>query len=173
MHIDAAFFRICRSIGRVLVYGLALGLVGNIAMASLAGNEAPFPPSVGATFGVIGYALGVPALALFFVAAVSLLWQSKIWRRVLHVLAPVGRMALTNYLLQSIICVTLFYGIGLGWFGSVGAVRATLIALVIFSLQTALSWIWLRFFAYGPMEWVWRQLTYRQRLPLRGASYTS
>jgi uncharacterized protein len=102
-----------------------------------------------------------------------MLWQKSPWRSLLNVLAPVGRMALTNYLLQSIICVTLFYGYGFGWFGGVGAVRATLIALAIFAFQTGTSALWLRYFTYGPMEWIWRQLTYKRRLPLRPATETT
>ncbi len=157
-------------IKRVLIYGSILGFIGNIAMAGLAGNEAPFPPSPMALAGVIGYAFGVPALALFIIALVATLWQREGWRNVLTILAPVGRMALTNYLLQTVICVTLFYGYGFGLFGKLGALQATLVALAIFAMQIVLSSIWLRYFSYGPMEWIWRQLTYGRRLGLRTAS---
>jgi uncharacterized protein len=154
-------------IRRVLVYGLILGLIGNIAFAALAGTEAPLPPSPAGIAGVISYAFGVPALALFYLALVATLWQKATWRRVLAFLAPVGRMALTNYLLQTIICVLIFYGYGLGQFGRFGASRATLIALAIFLFQVLASALWLKYFSYGPMEWIWRQLTYRRRLSLR------
>jgi uncharacterized protein len=153
-------------IRRVLAYGAALGVIGNIAMAWLAGNEAPFPPSPMGLAGVIGYSFGVPALALFIVVLVATLWQKDFWRKLLGYLAPVGRMALTNYLLQTVICVTLFYGYGFGLFGRFGALQATLIALAIFACQIVLSSVWLRYFAYGPMEWIWRQLTYRRRLSI-------
>ncbi len=154
-------------IRRVLVYGLILGLVGNAAFSVLAGKEAVFPPTPAGVAGVIAYAFGVPALALFFIALVATLWQKTAWRRMLVFLAPVGRMALTNYLLQTVICVFLFYGFGFGLFGRVSAGAATLIALAIFLFQILLSAWWLKYFNYGPMEWVWRQLTYRQRLNLR------
>jgi uncharacterized protein len=154
-------------IRRVLVYGLVLGLVGNIAFAILAGKEAVIPPTPAGIAGVISYAFGVPALALFFIALVATLWQKAAWRRMLASLAPVGRMALTNYLLQTVICLIIFYGYGFKQFGKVGATAATLIALSIFLFQIFLSALWLKFFAYGPMEWIWRQLTYRQRLSLR------
>ena len=153
-------------IRRVLVYGLILGLVGNLAFSVLAGKEAVFPPTPAGVAGVIAYAFGVPALALFYIALVATLWQKAHWQRLLAFLAPVGRMALTNYLLQTVICVFLFYGFGFGLFGKVGA-QATLIALGIFLVQIFLSAVWLKYFAYGPMEWIWRQLTYRQRLNLR------
>jgi uncharacterized protein len=154
-------------IRRVLVYGLVLGLVGNVAFAALAGKEAVFPPSPAGIAGVISYAFGVPALALFFIALVATLWQKAVWRQLFAFLAPVGRMALTNYLLQTVICVLIFYGYGFGQFGRFGATTATLIALTIFLFQILVSTLWLKYFSYGPMEWIWRQLTYRQRLNLR------
>ncbi|MGC2235171.1 MAG: DUF418 domain-containing protein [Pyrinomonadaceae bacterium] len=154
-------------IRRVLIYGIVLGLIGNIAFAALAGHEAVFPPSPAGIVGVISYAFGVPALAFSFIALVATLWQKAAWRRLLSHLAPVGRMALTNYLLQTIICVIIFYGFGFGQYGRFGALKATLTALVIFLFQIITSSLWLKYFAYGPMEWIWRQLTYRQRLSLR------
>ena len=88
-------------IRRVLIWGLILGLIGNIAFAALAGSEAVFPPSLAGIVGVITYAFGVPALTLFYIALVVTLWQKAVWRRLLAWLAPVGRMALTNYLNES------------------------------------------------------------------------
>ena len=157
-------------IRRVLVYGLILGLVGNVTFAAFAGAEAVFPPSPAGIVGVISYAFGVPALALALVALVATLWQrapSSHGRRLLAWLAPVGRMALTNYLMQTVICVFIFYGYGFGQFGRFGATTATLIALAIFVFQILMSALWLKYFSYGPMEWIWRQLTYRRRLSLR------
>ena len=119
---------------------------------------------------MITYAFGVPALALALVALVATLWQrapSSHGRRLLTWLAPAGRMALTNYLMQTVICVFIFYGYGFGQFGRFGATTATLIALAIFVFQILMSALWLKYFSYGPMEWIWRQLTYRRRLSLR------
>ena len=154
-------------IRRVLVYGLVLGLAGNIAFAALAGKEAVIPPTPAGIVGVITYAFGVPALAFFYIALVAALWQKAGWRRLFGFLAPVGRTALTNYLLQTVICVIIFYGYGFGLFGTFGATDATLLALAVFLFQILLSAFWLKYFQYGPVEWIWRQLTYRQRLSLR------
>ncbi|HEV8590527.1 MAG TPA: DUF418 domain-containing protein [Pyrinomonadaceae bacterium] len=154
-------------IRHVLLYGLVLGVIGNAIFAVWGGSESPFPPSVAGIVGVIGYAFGVPALALAIVALVATLWQKPVWSKLLSVLAPVGRMALTNYLMQTVICVIIFYGYGFGLFGRFGAFYSTLIALAIFVFQIALSSLWLKYFRYGPMEWIWRQLTYRKRLSLR------
>ena len=156
-------------IRRVLIYGLILGVAGNVAFAIFAGSEAVFPPSPAGIVGVITYAFGVPALALGVIALVATLWQKTVWRRLLAWLAPVGRMALSNYLLQTIICVFIFYGYGFGQFGRLSASTVTLIALAIFLFQILLSALWLKYFSYGPMEWIWRQLTYGRRLSLRAS----
>jgi uncharacterized protein len=76
-------------------------------------------------------------------------------------------MALTNYLLQTIFGVLLFYGLGLGLGQKFGLVYLFPIAIGIFILQVIYSNFWFRYFQYGPLEWVWRQLTYGKRLPIR------
>lgn len=157
-------------IRKVLIYCLILGLIGNVLFSTLSGRETSFPPSAAGLISVVNYCFGVPAMALFYAAAVSMLWQKDMWRKVLGFLAPVGRMALTNYLMQTVICVLIFYGYGFGYFGNVGAVQATLIALAIFGFQIFASAMWLKYFSYGPMEWIWRQLTYGKRISLRNVS---
>ena len=154
-------------IRRVLVWGLSLGIVGNLVFALLAGHETVIPPTLAGIGGVITYAFGVPAMALGIAALVATLWQKNAWQKTLTFLAPVGRMALTNYLMQTIICVLLFYGYGFGLFGKFGALVSTMIALGIFVFQIFTSALWLKYFRYGPAEWIWRQLTYRKRLDLR------
>ena len=152
---------------RVMIFGLTLGVIGNLIMTAAAGNEGSFPPSAIGVVGVVGYAFGVPALALGIIALLTTLWQTNLWKRVLGIFAPVGRMALTNYLMQTVVCVTIFYGYGFGQFGTFTASKATLTALAIFAAQIVVSTIWLKFFAFGPMEWIWRQLTYGRRISLR------
>jgi uncharacterized protein len=85
---------------------------------------------------------------------------------VLAVFAPAGRAALTVYLSQTLICIALFYGIGLGFGGQVGPTLFLPIAVAIFAAQVLLSFVWLRRFRFGPMEWLWRSLTYGKRQPL-------
>jgi uncharacterized protein len=153
-------------IRRVLVYGLIVGTAVNILFALVSKSEADMPPSAMGILGVAAYAVGVPALALGIAALVTTLWQTAQWQKILGIFAPVGRMALTNYLMQTAICVVLFYGYGFGLFGRFGALAATLLALGIFLFQILFSTLWLRYFNYGPMEWVWRCLTYRRRIDL-------
>lgn len=82
-------------------------------------------------------------------------------------LAAPGRMALTNYLMQSVIGVLLYYGIGLGLGASLPLAGVELVALLIFIAQMILSSLWLRAFRYGPLEWIWRILTYGRYFPCR------
>jgi uncharacterized protein len=77
-------------------------------------------------------------------------------------LAAVGRTAFTNYIVQSLICTTVFYGHGFGLFGSVERSGQILIVLAVWGLQLFVSPLWLRYFGFGPLEWLWRSLTYRK-----------
>ena len=104
------------------------------------------------------------ALCLFYVATLTLLYQRATWQKRLSVLAPLGRMALTNYLTQTLLCLLIFYGGG--QIGQTGPARCLLIALVIYSAQVILSTLWLTRFQMGPVEWLWRTLSYGKLQPL-------
>jgi uncharacterized protein len=82
-------------------------------------------------------------------------------------LAAVGRMAFTNYIMHSVLCTTIFYGHGFGLFGKVERVGQFAIVLVMWTVQLLLSPIWLRYFFFGPLEWLWRSLTYLRWEPFR------
>jgi uncharacterized protein len=107
------------------------------------------------------------ALALAYVAIIVLLIQRPAWRRVLRILAPAGRMPLTVYFSQSLICTFLFYGWGLGWAGSVGVAGCLGLAVAIFAVQVAACHVWLRWFQFGPLEWIWRSMIYVKLQPMR------
>ena len=92
--------------------------------------------------------------------------QSPRWRVCLQWLAPAGRMALTNYLLQSLLCTTLFFGYGLGLFECVPRVWQIPFALALFAAQVMVSRWWLRRARFGPVEWLWRWATYLRRPPM-------
>jgi len=99
-------------------------------------------------------------LVYSYICLVMLFVQSNILDRLKDRLAAVGRMALTNYLLQSIICIFIFYGIGLGLYGQVSRTFQLLIVLGIWILQLLYSKPWLKRYYFGPFEWLWRSLTY-------------
>jgi uncharacterized protein len=101
-----------------------------------------------------------------------MLWAK--WRpdgRVTRGLAAVGRTAFSNYILQTVLATSIFYGHGLGLFGRVSRVEALGVVVAIWAVQVPLSVLWLRYFRYGPLEWLWRALTYRTLPTMRvGAS---
>jgi uncharacterized protein len=79
-------------------------------------------------------------------------------------------MAFSNYIFDTVVCTTLFYGFGFGLFGKVSRVTQIEIVLVIWIAQLMLSSIWMRYFQFGPLEWLWRSLTYWKRQPFRKAA---
>ena len=111
---------------------------------------------------------GLP-LMLGYVACLVLALQTPAGQRLLGWLAPAGRMALTNYLMQSVIASAVFYGYGLGWWGMPRAQQVVFV-LVVFGLQVLFSRWWLARFRYGPMEWLWRWATYGRRPAMRAAT---
>lgn len=137
-------------------WALPLGLVGNALF--LAGFEAKSMWLIS-----VGIHIGAPLLS-FVYAAWVLLYADK-----LRFFAPVGQMALTNYLAQSLIATTLFYGYGFGLYDRVLPVVMLLLVVAIFAAQTMFSRYWLSRYRFGPMEWLWRSLTYGQWKPWRQA----
>lgn len=101
-----------------------------------------------------------------YAAGILLLLQRPVGALLTTILAPVGRLALTNYLMQTVICTSLFFGYGLGLYGKVSAAEAALIGVAVFAFQVMFSRLWLNAFSYGPTEWLWRTVTYWRRLPL-------
>jgi uncharacterized protein len=113
------------------------------------------------------YQVGVPALCFFYASAIILLAQKATWKRRLAPLAPVGRMALSNYLLQVLIFKVLTHGLGL--YGRIGPLFGAFVGLLVFMLQLLVSIWWMKRFRFGPAEWLWRTLTYGKLQPMRMA----
>ena len=97
---------------------------------------------------------------LFLAAGFIVLFEKKKDQSFLSYFAPFGRMALTNYFLQSVIGAFIFFGWGLGLLGKMRNIEAFVLAIVILIIQMIISTYWLRRFNYGPLEWFWRSLTY-------------
>jgi uncharacterized protein len=111
-------------------------------------------------WGSIGVSLGHLGLVLLVV-------KNGLLGGLMRRFAAVGRMALTNYLMHSVILTTVFYGYGLGLYGSVPRLVQMAFVAGVISLQLSISPWWLARFRFGPVEWLWRSLTYRERQPLR------
>lgn len=111
--------------------------------------------------------LGIDIMALAYVAGLALLLQNNNWKNRLSFLAPVGRMGLTNYILQTIPHILLFQNFGLGLTGKIGCFYRLLLAIPVFILIYFLSRWWLKNFSIGPAEWLWRSLTYLKFQPSR------
>jgi len=110
--------------------------------------------------------IGGPLLSIAYFAAIILL-VSKGKRKILSYIANVGRMSLSNYIFQSVICTTFFYGYGFGLFGEVSYFEGTMIAIGIYVLQIFVSNHWLKKYHQGPLEAIWRQFTYLVHIKMK------
>ena len=106
-------------------------------------------------------------VSLGWIGLVMLVCKHGVAQAVTRSLAAVGQMALTNYLMQTAICTTIFYGHGLGMFGKVERIGQLGIVVGIWVILLVISPIWLRHFRFGPVEWLWRSLTYMRAQPMR------
>ena len=148
---------------KVFRRGFTLGLPYSLlyAWSSMSGH--PF----GNTLHSVCYFISVYPLGFAYASGLCLLYlkwkEGSIWKW----LAAPGRMALTNYLGQSVIGMFLFYGIGLGWGSTIGLWQTEVIVLAVFLFQMLFSRLWLSGFKFGPLEWIWRMLTYGKWLAIR------
>jgi uncharacterized protein len=160
-------------IARIRVWGLGLGLTAMAAerVLTVTSGYAVFreqQAGPGVQFaGDLLFTFGATALALGYAATLVLAAQTPRGRAVLMPLAGVGRLALTVYLTQTLMFTTLFYGYGFGQVFRLGPAAVTAWAVAIFAVQVVACQWWLRRFRFGPVEWLWRSLTYLKWQPLR------
>ncbi len=147
-----------RMLKRLAVAGIGIGLPLNLIYAVTFESDSWTE--------MLSGTVGVPILSCGYVALCCLIWLNTRGRHHLRHFAPVGRMALTNYVGQSVVCSLIFYGTGLGLGGSMGPTYYLPIGFAVYALQVLVSRLWLKQFAFGPLEWVWRMLTYGHRVPL-------
>jgi uncharacterized protein len=161
LHEEMPFIR------RVWIWGLIVGVIGNLLYVITGESASRGIPSAQLLVAITGQTVGAPALSLFYMCSLVQLVQLPAWQRRLQPLASVGRMAISNYLLQTIICTTLFYSYGFGLYGQIGIAAGVLLTIAIYAIQIPLSMWWLRRFRFGPIEWFWRTLSYGRRQPMR------
>jgi uncharacterized protein len=105
-------------------------------------------------------------LVMAHVAAIILLYKAKYAQTLFRCLEAVGQMALTNYIMQSVICTLFFFGYGLNYYAELEFYQIYFVVFAVWTLQLIVSPLWLRFFLFGPLEWAWRSLTYWRIQPL-------
>ena len=153
----------------IIIGGLLIGLPANYILAKQMQDHMReyFELKTNGLYQTIAYALGVAPLALAYVGIFMLLFQKIACKKILTVFAPVGKMAFSNYITQSLIGNFVFLGAGLGFIWQVGPVYYTIFGIAVFSAQVILSTLWLKYFNYGPVEWLWRSATYKKWQPMR------
>ncbi|CAN7730765.1 DUF418 domain-containing protein [Bradyrhizobium sp. LjRoot220] len=139
----------CISLGAALIFAHAAGLAPRGRIGALA-------EPLGTILLALGYGAGIIGIA-----------SLKSGKKLLGWAAPLGRMAFTNYLAQSLIFGWIFYGYGLGLFGKLGVTSAFAIGIAVYAAQVLFSAWWLRRYHYGPVEWLWRTLMYGAAQPMR------
>ena len=159
---------------------IVFGLVNAYLLLMLAGFGVGLPLNAWETMTFVGsgydiqwqslnrpsYDLGRLALAVGYIGLVMSVCRAGLLRGMQSVLARIGQMALTNYLMQTVLCNLVFLGFGLGRFALWDRWQIYLFVLGVWILQALSSVYWLDRYRFGPCEWLWRSLTYRRRQPM-------
>jgi uncharacterized protein len=151
-------------IGSIILFVVSIGIT--VGAFSLIGPEVKMDTWL-TTIGLSGYDLANLAMTLIYIALFVMLYRKIKPEKWLSKFAPYGRMALTNYVMQSILGTMLLYGWGFGLLGRISNVYTFLIAIALIVVQVWGSKIWLQHFKYGPLEWLWRSLTFFKIYPLK------
>lgn len=151
--------------GKMAAIGYAIGIPAHVWMVwrNVSTNFEP----IALGFTGIAYTPARIAVCFAHIAVVMMIMKAGRLRWITSPLAAVGQMAFTNYILQSIICSTIFYGYGFGLFGKLERYQAYYVVLGCWIVHLVFSPLWLRHYRFGPLEWCWRSLTYWQRQPMR------
>ncbi len=151
----------------VALVGLLFGFIFSVGAYTIIHHPVTRLVNAFTAIGFMMTLLGQLLMAAGYLAFFVLAMHRPRWRERLRWLAPMGRMALTNYLMHSLILTTLFYGYGFAQFGRISRAPQMLMVVAIIAMQALLSRWWLSRFQYGPLEWLWRCITYWQWQPLR------
>ena len=149
---------------KVRFYGFLIGLPVSCFYAWSAMNDNPLGLTVRAT----AYAFSVIPMCLAYISTICLWYLSRQGKVNLAFFAAPGRMALSNYIGQSACGMIIYYGIGFGLGASMGLAYVELVATAVFITQILCSYVWLKRFQFGPLEWIWRVFTYGKRLKIKG-----
>lgn len=153
---------------RLYAWMAILGLVGGLGLTVTLfyGMSGLYPDNGGMLWQSFSQFLGIP-ISLGYMGLLIWIVKLGVLRLATTLLANVGRMALTNYLLQTLLCTFFFYGHGLGNFGTIDYPGLFAVIAAVWTINIVFSAVWLRFFRFGPAEWAWRSLTYWKPQPIR------
>ncbi|MBC2839855.1 DUF418 domain-containing protein [Robiginitalea sp. SC105] len=160
----------------VFIWGVILGLIGMGIIQYLRHSVGYSPEAIGGgtwlqnLVGDLCTVFGSTALSMGYAAGLVLLSQSARFKRYLTPLANVGRYALTTYILQTIMFSTLFYGYGFDQGLRIGPFIVSMYALIFFAIQVVACNLWARYFKFGPLEWIWRSISYWKRITILKAN---
>ncbi len=148
----------------LICYGVGLTVVG-IGVAKNAGHgfDVIYVYKYGGQYNIIGGTI----VALAHISVIMMICKAGVLSRLTSRLAAIGRMAFSNYISHTVICSTIFYGYGFGLFNKFGRFQLMGFVLAIWIVQIVVSPLWLERFRFGPLEWLWRSLTYGKRQPFR------
>lgn len=150
--------------GMIMLFTFLTGIIFFAVLPNVFGLTAP--ESISMLIGGTLMDLFNAALAFIYVAGIVILFRKPKWRSRLMILYPVGKMGLTVYLLQTLFGTLVFFSYGLGLLFSIGSLYALLLGFGFFIIQIVFARLWLQRFTYGPIEWIWRNLTYLRLQPL-------
>jgi uncharacterized protein len=151
----------------IVTLGFTIGLPANYLLAEFMRTPANYRQfKIEGLYQTIAYAVGVAPLALAYVCLLALTFRNRVGDHIVKLFMPVGKMALTNYIFHSVSSIVIFYEVGFGLMGTLGPIAWTVFALVVFVCQIIFSTLWLHFFQFGPLEWIWRSLTYGKMQPI-------
>ncbi len=153
-----------KSLARV---GLAIGIPLNIASILIIQHPAAGISGILQGVGQILFHMAQYLLSAGYLGLVVCALNKQKWQKILSVFAPMGQMALTNYLTQSVILTSIFYGYAGGQYGEISRAPQMLIVFGIIAFQLFFSKWWLNHYRFGPMEWLWRSLTYKKIQPMK------
>jgi uncharacterized protein len=150
-------------------FGLGIGLyLSYLRLAPhIAYNFNHFDIAKNTSFSFYEISRSIRAIGIF--GLIMTVYKTGLFNWLFSLLRPVGQMAFTNYLMQSVVCGLIFYGFGFGLFGKLQRYEVYFVVAAVWLFQIIVSNIWLRYFRFGPMEWLWRSLTYWKIQPFKKA----
>ncbi len=152
---------------KLFFFSLPVAIVGNYLYAHFSTKSSYILMDWNMVFSLVGHGFGGPAMTFVYISLIVFCYQRGYFGKVANAIKRTGRMALTNYLAQSLIATTLFFSYGFGLYGKVNIWQGMILTLAIYLVQVIWSHYWLKYYRFGPMEWLWRTLTYGKKQPMR------